>query len=210
MYVAYAILVLLFGAAIWAAIRWYRSRERETDPIKLKMRQAAKLKWEQTAEVTEDGQGAAWTQRSVRFARGKEEAVLWHKDATITLVRDYAPPTFDDFIELEQWLKKNPRDAEADSATGEKLYLREIERFVIRHGHFEPLLGATATDKDFFMVVATFQKAGYLAKEAPVIVAALTLDALMRYEKDRNAALRFLMVLEEGYRSELANGQATT
>ncbi len=138
----------------------YRNRRPETDPIKLLMKQAAKMKWKQTAEVREDGQGFAWTQRSVRFARGKEEAVLWYKDATITLVRDCAPPTFDDFIELEQWIKRNPRDTEVDTATGERLYQREIERFVIRHGHFLPLLEATATDKAFFMAVATFHALG--------------------------------------------------
>jgi hypothetical protein len=201
MYLVYAILVLLGCAVIWAAIRRYRGHERETDPIKLRMRQAAKMKWKQTAEITENGQGAAWTQRSVRFVRGKEEAVLWYKDATITLVRDYAPPTFDDFIELEQWIKRNPRDTEVDAATGERLYLREIERFVIRHGHLSPLLEATATDKAFFMAVATFHKAGYMAREAPEVVAALTLDALVRYEKDRNAALRFLTSLENDFRA---------
>jgi len=181
MYLAYAILVLLACAAIWAVIRWYRIREREVDPIKSRMRQAAKLKWKKIAEVTQDGQGAAWTQRSVRFVRGKEEAVLWYKDATITLVRDYAPPTFEDFIELEQWIKKNPRDTEVDAATGERLYLREIEKFVTRHGHFSPLLEATATDKAFFMALATFHKLGYAVREAPEIVAALTLDALLRF-----------------------------
>jgi hypothetical protein len=148
----YLVIVFLLAAAaaIWAAIRWYRSRELETDPIKLRMRQAAKMKWRATATVPEDGHGAAWTQASVRFVRGKEEAVLWYKDATVTLVRDYAPPTFDDFVELDRWIKRNPRDAEVDTATGERLYLREIERFVTRHGHFSSLLETTATDRDFF------------------------------------------------------------
>jgi hypothetical protein len=44
---------LALCVAIWAAIYWYRGRERKTDPIKLRMRQAAKLKWKQTAEITE-------------------------------------------------------------------------------------------------------------------------------------------------------------
>ena len=140
------------------------------------------------------------TQRSVRFVRGKEEAVLWYKDSTITLVRDYAPPTFDDFIELEQWIKKNPSGSELDAVTGERLYLREIERFVIRHGHFLPLLEAATSDKAFFIAVATFQKAGYVAREDSVVVAALTLEALMRYDEDRNAALRFLTGLENDFR----------
>jgi hypothetical protein len=140
MYLVYAIIIFVACITIWAAIRWYRRRERIADPIKVRMRQAAKMKWTETARVTEDGQGALWTQRSVRFVRGKEEAVLWYKDATVTLVRDYAPPTFDDFVELERWVQKSPRDAEADAATGERLYLREIERFVIRHGHFSTLV----------------------------------------------------------------------
>ena len=200
MYLAYAILVLL-SIAIWVAIRWDRRRERGIDPIRSRVRQAAKLKWEQTAQVIEDGQSAPWTHRSVRFARGKEEAVLWHKDATITLVRDYAPPTFDDFVELEEWIKRNPRNAELDAAAGERSYLRDIERFVIRHGYFTPLLEATTTDKSFFTAVTTFHKAGYMAQEATEVVAAVTLDALVRYGKDRSAALRFLAASEQDFRT---------
>ena len=77
MHLVIVFLLAAAAAVIWAAIRWYRSRELETDPIKSRMRQAAKMKWKETATVTEDGHGAAWTQGSVRFVRGKEEAVLW-------------------------------------------------------------------------------------------------------------------------------------
>ena len=59
----------------------------ESDPIELHMNQAAKLNWKKTAEIIKDGHVAPFTKRSVRFARGNEQAVLWHKDATITLVR---------------------------------------------------------------------------------------------------------------------------
>jgi len=208
MYLIYAFVFLVAAAAIWVVVRWYRSRAHETDPIKSRLRQAARMKWRETGTVKEDGYGAAWTKRSVRFVRGKEEAVLWHKDATITLVRDYAPPTLDDFVELEQWIKRNPRDPEVDTATGERLYLREIERFVIRLGHFSSLLETTATDKDFFMAIATFHKAGYLAQEAPVVIAALTLEALMRYEKDRRAAMRFLSGLKKDIGAGTSDSQA--
>jgi hypothetical protein len=146
MYLVYAILVLLACLGIRAAIYWYRGRERETDPIKLRMRQAAKLKRSKTVEIAPDKESPTWMQRSVAFARGKEEAALWHKDATITLVRDYAPVTLDDFHEVEEWIKKNPGNSEVDSATDERLYLRQIERFVVRNGHFAPLLEAEATD----------------------------------------------------------------
>ena len=165
---------------------------RRTDLVDVLLRQAADLNWVQTATVKEDGYGAAWTKRSVRFARENEEAVVWYKDATITLVRDYAPPTFDDFVQVEKWIKENPRDNEVDTATGERLYLREIERFVIRHGHFESMLEAQATDKEFFIAVAKFHKAGYVTKESSAVVAALTLDALLRYKKDRKHSLEFL------------------
>ena len=184
-------IALLACGVSWVAIRWYRGRERESDPYKSKIRQAAKLGWKQTAEVMEDGFGASWTQRSVRFVRGKEEAVLWYKDTTITLVRDYAPATFDDFIELEKWIKKNPRDAEIDTATGERLYLLETERFVTRHGHSMSFLEAQATDEAFFMAVYKLHKAGYDAQENPLLIAGLMLEALL-YQKDRDKALRFL------------------
>jgi hypothetical protein len=96
------------------SIRWHGSRQRESDPYKSRIRQAAKFGWKQTVEVPEDGFGAAWTQRSMRFVRGNEEAVLWHKDATITLVGVDAPLNFDDFVDVEKWIKANPIAAEAD------------------------------------------------------------------------------------------------
>jgi hypothetical protein len=74
------------------------------------MKEAVKMRWTRTAEIKKDGQGPVWARRSVRFARGDEEAVVWYRDATVTLVRDYAPRTFDDFIELEWWIRENPRD----------------------------------------------------------------------------------------------------
>jgi hypothetical protein len=81
------------------------------------------MNWRPISEVEEDGQVRPWTQRSVRFERGRDLAILWHKDATIALIRHQPTLPFDDFVELEQWIKKNPRDPEIeDSATGERLY----------------------------------------------------------------------------------------
>jgi hypothetical protein len=191
MYLAYTIGFLLVCTAIWAAIHWYRSQKSETDPITLRMREAAKLKWKKTAEVKEDGYGAPWTQRSVRFARGKEEAVLWFKDATITLVRLNAPLDFDDFIELEEFIDKHPREHEVEDAIGERKYLREIELFVIRHGYRDDLMHIQATDIQFLTAFGKLFKAGYAANEDSVI-AALVLDGILRYQKDPNGAVNFL------------------
>src|SRR5262249_28452199 len=68
---------------------------------------------------------------SIRFERGNEEAVVFRKDATVTLVRAHAPPTFDSFEELEHWLAKNPKDNDDDEVGEGSLYLREIEKFFI-------------------------------------------------------------------------------
>lgn len=203
MYMTYVILAFLACGAILAAIVWFRGRRRDTDPFESKIRQATKLKWKKTAEITKDGEGASWARRSVRFVRGKEEAVLWHKDATVILVRDHAPPTFDDFIELERWIESNPRDPDADTVTGEILYLRKIERFVTRAGYFEPLLEARATDKGFFALESLLHKVGYAASEDAEVLAALTLDALIRYQKDRNTGLRWLSGFEKDIRAGL-------
>src|SRR5262245_2474161 len=144
MYFAYAILVLLICAAILAVFYW--NQKPETDLIELQIKQAAKLKWKKTAEITKDGEGASWTKRSMRFARGKEEAVLWHKDATITLVRLHVPIDFDDFAELEDFIAKHPREANLDDATGELRYLQEMELFFVRHGYRDDMLHIQATD----------------------------------------------------------------
>src|ERR1035437_915927 len=191
MYLVYAIFVLLVCAAVLAAIHWYRSQISETDPIKLRIKQAAKMKWKKTAEVKEDGYGAPWTQRSVRFARDKEEAVLWYKDATITLVRLNVPFDFDDFIELEEFIVKHPREHDIDDAIGELKYLREIELFVIRHGYREDFIYIKATDIQFLTAFGKLFKAGYAANESAVI-APLVLDGILRYKKDPNDAVNFL------------------
>ena len=107
------------------------------------------MKWNKTAEVNEDGQWAPWTRRSVHFARGKEEAVLWYKDAAITLVRRNVPFQFDDFLELETFISNYPRENDIDGiddVAGELKYLREIELFVVRHGYQDDLIHIKATD----------------------------------------------------------------
>ena len=200
MYLAYAILVLLVCAAIWVAIRWYRSLKSEPDPIKLRMKQAAKMKWKKTAEVKEDGYGAPWAQRSVRFARGKEEAVLWYKDATITLVRLNVPFDFDDFIELEEFIAKHPREHDIDDAIGELKDLREIELFVIRHGYREDFIYIKATDIRFLTAFGNLFKAGYAAGEESVVIGALVLDGILRHKKDQIGAINFLTRLIDDMR----------
>jgi len=150
------------------------------------------MKWKKTAEVKEDGQGAPWTQRSARFARGKEEAVLWYKDATITLVRLNVPFDFDDFIELEAFIVKHPREHDIDDAIGELKYLREIELFVIRHGYREDFIYIKATDIQFLTAFGKLFKASYAANEESVVIAALVLDGIFRYQKDKNSAVNFL------------------
>lgn len=193
--------LLLVGYVIWIVIRLHRKPE--TDPIKLLMKQAASLKWKQTAEVKEDGESRPWMQRSVRFERGKELAILWYKDATVTLIRHQPTLPFDDFVELEQWIKKNPRDAEIeDAATGERLYLREIDRFIKIQGQDFRLMDTQATDEAFFMGFYKMYKAGYIAGEVPEVIAALILDALVTYEKDRGAALHLLTFFENHFKEE--------
>lgn len=165
----------------------------------LRMKQAAKLKWKQTFEIEEDGYGATWAKRSVGFVRGKEEAVLWHKDATITLVRLHASLDFDDFIELEEFIAKHPREADLDDATDEIRYLREMELFVIRHGYRDDLMHIQATDYDFLVAFGKLFKAGLAAGEDAVVVAALVLHVIQFYEQDRERSLRWLTKTTEDF-----------
>jgi hypothetical protein len=165
----------------------------ETDPFEAKIKQAIKFKWTKTAEVTEDGQGGVpWMKRSVHFTRGKEEAVLWHKDATITLVRLYAPLNFDDFVELEEFISKHPREEDLDDATGERKYLSEIELFFIRHGYRDDLIHIRATDFVFLGAFTKLFKAGYAAGEDNDLVAALVLSAIQFYDQDCARSIRVL------------------
>lgn len=181
----------IFGALAAALYFWRNRRTKPTDSIEILIMQAEKLRWKQVAKVEKDGDGATWTQQSIRFARGNEEAIVWNKDATVTLVRVDAPPTFESFLELGDWIARNP-NVNDDDTNPEIIYLREITKFVIRHGHFLSLLEVEATDEKFFYSTANLKKAGFATKEDPIIIAALILDALKQYEKDRNRALAFL------------------
>jgi len=171
----------------------------ETNPYKSKIEQAIKLKWKKTAEITNDGQAAPWTKRSMRFIRGKEEAVLWHKDATITLVRPHLPLDFDDFIELEEFIAKHPGEADLDEATGEIRYLREIELFFMRHGYRDDLWHIQANDYDFVLAFGELFKAGYAAGEDSTVVAGFVLYAMQFYEQDRERTIRWLTSTTEDF-----------
>jgi hypothetical protein len=157
------------------------------------MRQAAKLKWKKTADIREDGQGAyKWVKRSVRFVRGNEEAVLWRKDATVTLVRLNAPWDFDDFVDLEEFIAEHPRDPEFDNATGELKYLREIELFAVRNGYRDELLHIQANDYAFLVAYGEHFKARYAAGEDSIVAAAFLLYVLQIYKQDRERSIRWL------------------
>src|SRR5262249_44093351 len=130
---------------------------------------------------------------SIRFERGNEEAVVFRKDATVTLVRAHAPPTFDSFEELEHWLAKNPKDNDDDEVGEGSLYLREIEKFFIRLGHFYTLLEAQATDQEFGLACFKYHRAAYLAGENATEVAFVTLEALRRYQIDRARGISVLV-----------------
>lgn len=66
----------------------------------------------------------------------------------------------------------------------------------MRHGHYWSFIEARAFDKDFFMGCYKLYKAGYVSGENPGLIAALMLEALMLYPKDRDKALRFLSGFE--------------
>jgi hypothetical protein len=170
----------------------------KTGPVEALVRQAVNMNWKQVHEIKKDDVSAdsfAQAMVSIRFERGNEEAVVWRKDATVTLVRVHAPPTFDSFEEIEHWLAENPENNDDNGVTEEALYLREIEKFIIRMGHFDTLLEAQI-DKEFFFASAKYHKAAYLAGESDKVVAALTLEALRRYQIDRALGISWLIGFE--------------
>lgn len=101
------------------------------------------------------------------------------------------PFDFDDFIELEEFIVKHPREHDIDDAIGELKDLREIELFVIRHGYREDFIYIKATDIQFLTAFGKLFKAGYAANESAVI-APLVLGGILRYKKDPNDAVNFL------------------
>jgi TPR repeat protein len=139
-----------------------------------------------------------------RLTRENEEAIIWHKTGNVLLVRVHCPLTFDDFIELERWLAHEEKSAEPgdeEDVGGEILYYREIEKYIIRHGYFEPLLHVEATDEEFLTASFKIKKAGYMAGEPADRVGALTLEALSRYDKNREASLEFFATHERDFQS---------
>jgi hypothetical protein len=167
-------------------------RSMEADPFEAKIGQALKLRWKKKAEIAKDGEGGlTWTKRSVLFSHGDEEAVLWHKDSTITLVRPHLPLDFDDFAELEEFIARYPREAD-DDATDELRYLRKMELFFVRHGYRDDLARIQGTDYAFLVAFGELFKAGYAAGEDSVVLAALVLHVIQFYEQDRERSIRWL------------------
>ena len=173
-----------------AAIRWHRAQG--VDPFKLKIKQAANYRWQRDAAVARDGEAAPFTRRCVRFIRGREEAVLWHRDLKITLVRLNLPFDFDDFGELEEFIATHPREADLDDAAGELKYLREMELFFVRHGFRDEMMHLQATDYEFLVTYGKLFKAGYAANVESLVVAAFVLNAVQFYEQDRKRTMRWL------------------
>jgi hypothetical protein len=171
----------------------------ELGPFELKIKQAAAFKWTKKAEITKDGEDASWAKRCVQFIRGDEEAVLFHKNATITLVRDVSLD-FDDFSELEEFIKEHPKEANDDEETEELRYLREMELFFIRRGYRDSMMHILATEYPFMEAYCNVFKAGYAARENCALVAALVLDAIQYYEQDRDYSLRRLTAIIEALR----------
>jgi hypothetical protein len=193
LYATLPLLLMSFG--ILAAVCWYRARP--LDPFEFKTKQAAKLKWKQSGAVNKDGEAAPFAKRCVRFVRGTEEAVLWHKDADVTLVRLNVPFEFDDFLELEEFLKTHPR--ETDDATSEIKYLREMDLFFVRNGYRDDMMHIQATDYDFFVALMKLYKTGYAAGVESLVIAPFVLHALQFYAKDRKRTLRWLSSTTEDF-----------
>jgi hypothetical protein len=165
--------------------------------IEALQKQARLLNWKCTKTFDQNGggprlgNGGAWLRKSYHFEKGNEEAVLWHDEATITLVRIPPPPTFESFIDLDHWVNDTPVETD-DDIDAKTTFFRNIERFIIRMGQFMPLLEIEATDIEFFNASAEFKKRGYELGESHDVVAALLMDALERYKKRREWGLTFL------------------
>ncbi|MFB9262841.1 hypothetical protein ACFFWD_06585 [Bradyrhizobium erythrophlei] len=187
-------------AKLSLAIALRKLAGRKPNPFDSKIRQAPKYKWKKTTEVPHDGTEAPFTKRSVRFIRGKEEAVLWHKDAKITLVRLNVPFEFEDFVELEEFIATHPREDDLDNTTGETRYSREMELFFVRHRCSDDMMHIQATDYEFLVAFAKLRKAAYAAGEASVVVAGYVLYAVVQfYNKDRKRAIRWLTSQADDY-----------
>jgi hypothetical protein len=126
--------------ALWSLWKAY------SHPAQVLLRQAINMNWVRGGTIKKDGY------RNVRLTRENEEAIIWHETGNVLLVRVHCPLTFDDFIELERWLTHEERSAEPEDeeeVDEERLYYREIEKYITRHGYFEPLLHTQATDEEF-------------------------------------------------------------
>ena len=132
--------------------------------------------------------------------------MLWHKDATITLVRLNVPFDFDDFTELEEFITKHPREADLDDETGELKYLQEMELFFIRQGYRDDVMEIRATDYEFLVAFAKFYKAGYAAGESSTLVAAFVLYAVHLYKQNRERSIRALTSIGKDFSRDHPQG----
>jgi uncharacterized protein len=192
--------VWLIGIAVGTicAYAFWSLWKTHSHPAQVLLRQAINMNWVRVGTIKKDGY------RNVRLTRENEEAIICRKAGDVLLVRVHCPLTFDDFIELERWLAHEEKSAEPgdEEDVGEEiLYYREIEKYIIRHGYFEPLLHTQATDEEFGIASLKIRKAGYLAGKPANLVGALILEALSRYDKNREASLEFFATNERDFQS---------
>ena len=192
---------VVVAVAAWALWSFWKVH---ANPAQKRLRQAISMNWVVAGEVKKDGY------RIVRLTRENEEVVISYKTCDVHLIRPHLALTFDDFVELEQWLaREGERPKEEEDDDDEQLrdfrvFFRAFERIIALHGYFEELISAQGTDEQFAIASMKLLRAGAFARKTPDTVAALVVKALAQYDKNRTGALEFLAKHGADYELEAA------
>lgn len=170
-----------------------------TDQSHVLGRQAANMNWIAVGRV-EDADGY----KNVKLARNGMEAVISFQNKNVELVYPPHSAPFKDFIELERWITKlEEDDINEEELDDEELnYYEEINRITASYGFYEPLLELQGTDPEFCIASMDLHKTGYETGKSPRSVAALTVEAVHEYKKNRELSIIFLQTLAENFYEE--------
>jgi len=161
-------------------------------------RQAANMNWVAIGTI-EDAAGF----RDLRVTRAGIEAVISFRHGNVRLVVPRHQASFRDFVELERWLGAQELRADGGEETHdgdpEILFYRAVEKYITEMGFYEPLLVLQGSDEQYCIAAMKMQKAGYYARKSPKVVGALTMDAVRKYDANRELAILFLQALERRF-----------
>lgn len=96
-------------------------------------------------------------------------------------------------------VRAQTRTTEGSLSKAEVHFYKSVEGYIRTMRSYDRLLELQRADEQFCVAVFKVYKAGYQAGQLPKVVGALTMEAVKRYQPNRELAILFLRALEKRF-----------